>query len=375
LQYGLIIFIIALPSKIKKIPMITDTNLNVVKILADIDDTVSNLLLLLSDKEKHVIINRFDLENNGKKTLEEIGQDFSVTRERVRQIERNALSKMKRNVFNTTLKSLHDFICNVIKLHGGLLKEDELFNILNSVVPANLNINKNASHLAFVLNDSIECIGNTILFHPYLKDKSLPEYSIKFTSNKVVNQLQKTGDLVKVDNLFSELSSSLNDVDLNITKLRSIISIDKRVTLLNGDLIGLLEWRHINPRTLREKILYILRKEQKPMHFNSIAERIMSEKFDTRSVNVQAVHNELIRHEQFVLIGRGIYALSDWGYSKGTVSDVIYDILKNNGEMNLDEIIDEVLKKRQIKRITVLLALKNSSKFERVGRKRYCVKK
>ncbi len=355
--------------------MITDTNLNVVKTLTDIEDTVSNLLLLLSEKEKHVIMNRFDLANSGKKTLEEIGQEFSVTRERVRQIERNALAKMKRNVFNTTLKSLHDFISNVIKLHGGVIKEEELFKVLRSVMPSNINLNKNASHLAFVLNDSVECIGNTILFYPYLKDKSIPDYSLKFASNKVVNQLQKTGDLIKVDRLFTDIAPSLSDIDLNITKLRSIISIDKRVTLLNGDLIGLLEWRHINPRTLREKILYVLRKEQKPMHFNSIADKIMSAKFDTRSVNIQAVHNELIRHEQFVLIGRGIYALSDWGFSKGTVSDVLYEILKEKGEMNLEEIIDEVLKKRQIKRITVLLALKNSEKFERVGRKRYALKK
>jgi hypothetical protein len=355
--------------------MNADTNLNVVKTLTDIEDTVSNLLLLLSDKEKHVIMNRFDLGNGGKKTLEEIGKEFSVTRERVRQIERNALAKMKRNVFNTTLKSLHDFISNIIKLHGGVIKEDELIKILKSVLPSTSKLDVNASHLAFVLNDSVDCIGNTILFHPYLKDKAVPDYSLKFTSNKIVNQLQKNGDLLKIDQVFSDISSSLTDIELNVTKLRSIISIDKRITLLNGDFVGLLEWRHINPRTLREKILYVLRKEQKPMHFNSIADKIMSEKFDGRSVNIQAVHNELIRHGQFVLIGRGIYALSDWGFEKGTVSDVIFSILSEHGEMNLDEIIEEVLKKRQIKRITVLLALKNSEKFERVGRKRYTLKK
>lgn len=354
--------------------MNTDLNSSVVKTLTEIEDTVSNLLLLLSEKEKHVVLNRFDLNKEGKKTLEEIGQEFSVTRERVRQIERNALAKMKRNVFNTTLKSLHDFIFSVLKLHGGIIREDDLFKIIQSIMPASHTLNKSASHLAFVLNESIDFVGNTILFHPYLKDKNIPDYSLKFASNKVINQLQKSGDLVKVDQLFTDISPSLNDIELNPTKLRSIISIDKRVSLINGDLVGLLEWRHINPRTLREKILYILRKEQKPMHFNSIADKIMSEKFDSRSVNIQAVHNELIRHDQFVLIGRGIYALSDWGFQKGTVTDVICDILKDKKELNLDDIIDEVLKRRQIKRITVLLALKNSEKFERIGRKRYTLK-
>lgn len=351
--------------------MIADTNLNVVKTLTEIDDTVSNLLLLLSEKEKQVILKRFDLQNSGKHTLEEIGQEFSVTRERVRQIERNALAKMKRNVFNTTLRSLHDFIGNILKLHGGIIKEEDLFSIISSVLPANTTIEKPATHLAFVLNDSVECVGNTILFHPYIKDKNIPDYSLKFVSNKMVNQLQKSGDLLKVDNLYNEVLPSVSELDLNQTKLRSLISIDKRITLINGDLVGLLEWRHINPRTLREKIFYVLRKESKPMHFNAISDKIMDEKFDKRSVNIQAVHNELIRHEQFVLIGRGIYALSDWGYERGTVSEVVENLLKENGEMNVEDIIDKVLEKRQIKRITILLALKNNEKFLRVGRKRY----
>jgi transcriptional regulator len=351
--------------------MQTESNLNVVKTLTEIEDTVSNLLLLLSDKEKKVIVNRFDLEKKGKQTLEEIGQEFGVTRERVRQIERNALAKMKRNVFNTTLRSLHDFISNIIKLHGGIIKEDELFNILASVMPGNSKVDKNPSHLAFVLHDSIDCIGNTILFHPYLKSKDIPEFFMKFSSNKLVNYLQKNGDLVKVDEIFNDLSPSLSEFDLSSTKLRSLITIDKRTTLINGDLVGLKEWRHINPRTLREKILYILRQEEKPMHFNAIAEKISGAKFDQRDVNIQAVHNELIRHDQFVLIGRGIYALSDWGYEKGTVSDVIECILKEKKELNIDEIIDAVLEKRQIKRITIMLALKDSNKFERIGRKRY----
>ena len=97
--------------------------------------------------------------------------------------------------------------------------------------------------------------------------------------------------------------------------------------------------------------------------------------FDNRSVNLQAVHNELIRHDQFVLIGRGIYALSEWGYEKGTVEHVIERILNKKKELSQEEIVDQVLKQRQVKKITVVLVLKNSGKFERIGRKRYKIKK
>ncbi len=353
--------------------MNVDTNLSVVKTLSEINETVLNLLLLLTPKEKEVILKRFDLQNSGKHTLEQIGQEFSVTRERVRQIERNALAKMRRNVFNTTLKSLHDFMTNVLKLHGGLISEDAMFSVLKSIIPANVNIDKSSTHLAFVLNDFVDCVGNTIMFQPYIKDKNLPDYSLKVASNKIVNELQKNGDLIKIDKLLSDITPLLNGTEINPVRIRSLVTIDKRITILNGDLIGLLEWRHINPRTLREKILYVLRKEQKPLHFNTISEKIMESKFDKRNINTQAVHNELIRHNQFVLIGRGIYALSDWGYEKGTVSDVLYKLLKENGEMNVEDIISNVLKQRQIKRITILLALKNNDKFKRIGRKIYAL--
>jgi Holliday junction resolvasome RuvABC DNA-binding subunit len=107
------------------------------------------------------------------------------------------------------------------------------------------------------------------------------------------------------------------------------------------------------------------------MHFVDIANRIIETKFDTKRVNLQAVHNELIRCSDFVLIGRGIYALKEWGYQSGTVMDVIESILKERGEMDQEDIVKSVLERRQVKRITILLALKDSTKFVRTGRKRY----
>ena len=138
--------------------------------------------------------------------------------------------------------------------------------------------------------------------------------------------------------------------------------------------IGLSAWRDINPRTLRDKILYILREVQKPLHYVEISNRISESRFDKKVINVQAVHNELIRDEYFVLIGRGIYALREWGYQDGTVVEVIAGILKEKGALDREQIITEVLKKRQVKRITILLNLKNKPIFERVGRDAYGLK-
>lgn len=346
----------------------------VVSTLAGLRDVVSNLLLLLSDKEKEVIKRRFNIENGKRDTLEEIGQDFSVTRERIRQIEKNALSKMRRNVFNTPLNALYEFVDNSVRKAGGLKREDSVISDLIEVVAGGEKLDDSLVHLALVLHEGIECVGNTINFHPYVRSAEVSEHSVKYVSSQLVNQLHKYGDVKGVDKLAGDLDSKLKDLHFDLNALKSLIDVDKRLTLVEDELVGLMEWRHIHPRTLRDKILFVLRQSKKPMHFNDISNSIDSADFDNRPVNVQAVHNELIRHKQFILIGRGIYALAEWGYEKGTVADVVQSILKKHGEMNQDSIVEKVLESRQVKKITILLALKNGKQFERVGRKRYRLK-
>ena len=281
---------------------------------------------------------------------------------------------MRRNVFNTSLKNLHSFVSGFVREHGGILKEDVLHNRLKNFMPQTNSFDKNSVHLALNIHENLECIGNTINFHPYVKEKNIPDHFIKHLADNIINNLQTYGDVKDVKKLHEDLKELINEFPVDFNGILSVITIDKRLTILDGELVGLMEWRHICPRTLRDKIFFILRNENKPLHFTDITKKIIAKNFDNKAVNIQAVHNELIRHPQFILIGRGIYALSDWGYEKGTVAEVIEKILKEKSEMDQDEIINEVLKKRQVKKITIVLALKNNDKFERIGRKRYKLK-
>ena len=354
--------------------MYSSSNVPVVTTLIELPSLVDNLLLLLSDKEKTVIKKRFGLNGKGKFTLESIGREFSVTRERVRQIEKNALVKMKRNVFNTALKNLHEYVAGVVDDLGGLAKTELLVARLLSILPQDIKLDTSSLNLSLFLHDDLDAVGNTINFHPYVKQKKLPDYSIRHASNHLINQLYKYGDVREISKIHADLKPVLDGIHFDLAKTKSLIDIDKRLTVLDGSLVGLIEWRHIHPRTLRDKILFILRNEKKSMHFMDIAERIVKENFDNKSVNLQAVHNELIRHDHFVLIGRGIYALAEWGYESGTVTDVIAKLLKEQGELDQDKIVDLVLKQREVKRITILLALKNGKRFARVGRRMYKMK-
>ncbi|MBI5753836.1 hypothetical protein HZA40_01685 [Candidatus Peregrinibacteria bacterium] len=346
----------------------------VVQTITDLPGLIENFLLLLSDKEKVVITKRFALVGADKATLEEIGKEFAVTRERVRQIEKNALSKMRRNVFNTALRSLHEYVAIVVKNNGGIIKSENLIGSLAKILPNNVDMNVSNLNLSLALHEGLECVGNTINFYPYVRDRLIPEYHLKHVADQLINLLHKYGDVKKLDKVSDELNPHLKEVNFDVVKVKSLIEIDKRLTLLNDDLVGLLEWRHIHPRTLRDKILFVLRNEKKPMHFAAIAEKIDHANFDKRTVNVQAVHNELIRHDQFVLIGRGIYALAEWGYEKGTVAEVIEKVLREHKELDQDKIVDLVLKQRDVKRITIILALKNDRKFARIGRRVYKMK-
>jgi DNA-directed RNA polymerase delta subunit len=135
---------------------------------------------------------------------------------------------------------------------------------------------------------------------------------------------------------------------------------------------GLTKWPSVNPKNIRDKIFVILEEKGKPMHFSEIAGAIKDSDFKRKDVTTQAIHNELIKDKRFVLIGRGIYALSEWGYSKGTVADIITEILQKAGEpLHRDEIVKRVLDHRQVKETTILLNLQGKKEFKRVAKATY----
>ena len=77
-------------------------------------------------------------------------------------------------------------------------------------------------------------------------------------------------------------------------------------------------------------------------------------------------YNELILDDKYILIGRGIYAVKDWGYSEGTVADVITGILKGAEKpLNRDQIYQQVLEQRQVNKSTIYLTLINKDKFNK----------
>ena len=101
------------------------------------------------------------------------------------------------------------------------------------------------------------------------------------------------------------------------------------------------------------------------MYYGDIAKKIAEMGFDAKDVNVATTHNELILDDKYVLVGRGLYGLKEWGYQSGTVTEVISAILTELGPLTKEEIVEKVSKQRLVKQTTVNLALMNKLRFRK----------
>jgi hypothetical protein len=170
--------------------------------------------------------------------------------------------------------------------------------------------------------------------------------------------------------LFNENSDLINSNKI----LYSLLVAAKEVEQNKFGFWGVYDSEEIAPKTINHKIYLVLKNEGKPMHFADIAKRINEVSFDHKIANPATVHNELILDPKYVLIGRGIYGLKEWGYKEGVVQDVIREILREAGPLTKQEIVDKVLENRVVKETTINLALMDKDVFEKAGEK-YQLKK
>ncbi|MBI5155639.1 hypothetical protein HZA45_00030 [Candidatus Peregrinibacteria bacterium] len=342
------------------------------KLAVNLQSLLDDLFLVLTEKESMVIKRRFALQGQPKQTLEKIGKHFKVTRERIRQIEGIALSKLRRTVRTTKLNEVNEMAKGVLRVHGGVMREDDLISQVLKRMPNSTDLDGAVLRLSFSIDTEMSSSGHSGTFVPFWRLESLAMEDISLIVDSIVKILKKRKSCMKKEELISSAQS------LNLFKDRipskelisSTFTIDERLREIE-DGWGLTEWRFVRPRSIRDKVEIVLRKSGTPLHFMEIANRIREAHFDHKNVTIQAVHNELIRYPQFVLVGRGLYALREWGYEPGTVADVIEKILKEKGPLSKKEIISEVGKQRTVKVGTISLNLQKMPYFVRVGRAVY----
>ncbi len=331
-----------------------------------------DLISKLKEKQQKVVLKRFGLSGRKRVTLDAIGKEFGVTRERVRQIEAASLAKLRKiakldhNI--TTFEKLR----NIIKSKGGVIDEETMVREL--IIDLNENRKeeiKKILRFILLLAEDIQTIQESDNLN---KGWALSEYN-KGMLEEIVDsfaEILETEQKVVADEIILEaiLKNKVADKYKNQVSLKfykSIMSVAKKIHKNEEGKIGLVHWPWVKPKTIRDKIFYVLSKKEEPMHFGEIAEEIKKRAFDNKKATVQTIHNELISDPRFVLVGRGLYGLKNWGYEGGTVEDVIEKILKKQGPLPQKDVVEEVMKKKKVKKATILINLHSSPRFKKTA--------
>jgi len=338
--------------------------------------TSKDILKLLSNKRtRDVLLRRFGVGKKQGETLEAIGRDYGISRERVRQIENDGLAILSKKEILNQFKPALAIVSHYLNQYSSLRREDLLLGDLTNHFGAKSYQHQGA--LRFLLT-----LGRDFYFHPEDND----HYNFWAEGEKVAHRA-----ISVVENLVNLLKSKKQALDekgmmvlgrqvaasknLSNKAMLAMIEISRKIEKNNFGDYGLVGWSEITPKGVKDKAYSVFRKGQKPLHFRKVAELINLANFtDRRLAHPQTVHNELIKDPRFVLVGRGLYALREWGYESGTVRDLIMNLLKNSGSLHKEAIVQSVMAQRKVRENTILVNLQNRKYFVRNEKGVYNIK-
>lgn len=342
----------------------------------------------LNQRQKEIMTRRFGLESGKGETLEAIGKDLGLTRERIRQIVETTLKKIRKDGLALEITKAFSQLKQYLQKNGGLKREDILFS------EPDFNHQQNsASWINFLLalDEGFYRVNESKDFYSFwaVDSKILPlaQKLLRTLQESLEKQKQKKTldikELLSISGLPGKSSQQF---------LKSNLEISKQIMKAADGKYGLKSWPEVNPKGVRDLALLVFKKVKKPLHFIEVANLIDEivlgqpepQEFSVvgasapamkKKTNFQTVHNQLIKDEQFVLIGRGVYALKEWGYDPGTVKDMISKVLKEAKNPLLErEILKRVLSQRLVKESTILLNLGNKRCFLKQEDGRYSLR-
>lgn len=329
--------------------------------------TTKKLLSVLPERVCDVLTKRFGLGKDGEiYTLEAIGQTYGITRERVRQIENHGIQSIQKSDVYAELKPIFDELNNAIEaLGGGVIAEHILLNELTTDPSI-----RNDLYFLLVLGDPFyRSKENAAFAHRWYTEKTVAQIVEKALASvyKSINR----DELVSEEEVLNRFRNELIDIAdrYDDTVLKRWLMISKEIA---ANPLG--EWGHaaspnVKVKGIRDYAYLVVKRHGSPMHFREVAEAI--EELFGKKAHTATTHNELIKDERFVLVGRGLYALAEWGYAAGVVKDVLRDIIAEHGALSREEIIDKVRKERYVKDNTIIVNLQDPNLFKRLSNGTY----
>ncbi len=319
------------------------------------------LLSSLPDRAQDVVVGRFGLgQNSEEMTLESIGKKYGITRERVRQIENYAINHIRKSETYKKEGIVFEELKSVFKEIGGVASEDDILTLLCKDLSSKKHL-----HFIMVIGSDFNKIKEDEDFkHRWHIDPNLSD-KIHEALKKLYAKLEDD-QIVPESEIISSFLEHLKDVSDDYKKdeiLTRWLSLSKNISKNPLGEWGKSKSTNIKTKGVRDYAYLILRKHGSPIHFKEVA-KLISDVFKKKA-HVATTHNELIKDPRFVLVGRGLYALKEWGYSTGVVKDVIADLIKKNGPMDKKDIIEKVMKERYVKQNTIMVNLQNPKYFKK----------
>lgn len=320
-----------------------------------------NIISGLQSRSSDVIMNRFGLTSDGKrKTLEEIGKKYNITRERVRQVEDAAIAHIKKSAAFKKEQAAFEELKQLVHRLGAIVAEHELLS----------HVSKDEStqnHVYFMLelHDAFKKHREDDHFHARWSVDDEMTQKIHDALRKLYGSLGDE-DLIPETEMIKKMLEHLKDVadhyrDEEIVK--RWLSMSKAVSKNPLGEWGRASSPNIRTRGVKDYAFLVMRKHGSPMHFKEVADAIG--KTFGKKIHYATCHNELIKDSRFVLVGRGMYALAEWGYKAGIAREVIEEILEKSGPLPKDEIVKRVMKERYFKKNTILVNLANTKYFKK----------
>ncbi|MES2416195.1 MAG: sigma factor-like helix-turn-helix DNA-binding protein [Patescibacteria group bacterium] len=315
----------------------------------------------LHDRAIDVIMNRFGLTNDSeKKTLEEIGQKYGITRERVRQIEDAALTSIKKSEGYKSESATFDELKQIMASLGSVVAEHDFLPHI-----AKDKATQNHIHFYLVLGDAFKKHREDDHFHVRWSVDDEVVDQVHDSLKKLYSSLSDE-DLVPETEIIQRFLQNLKDVSTeyrNEEIARRWLSMSKRISKNPLGEWGRATSPNIRTRGVKDYAFLVMRKHGSPMHFKEVADAIT--RTFGKKTHYATCHNELIKDSRFVLVGRGMYALAEWGYKTGIAREVIRDILKKEGPMSKEDVVEKVMKERYFKKNTILVNLQNPKYFKK----------
>lgn len=330
---------------------------------------VKKLLAAVPERARDVLVRRFGLGTSAKReTLESIGDRSGITRERVRQIEAAGLDTIRASKAFKEAKTSFEELAQHIESLGVIVPEEALLASFGHDEKS-----RNRFRFFLVLDSSFsrERETNDFLARWHVDNATaknihdaLSRLYAALPDDEVVSEAE-------IINRFLEELKSVNDAYKNEEVLKRWLSLSKHIGKN-----PLAEWGRasapaIRVKGVRDYAYLAIKRAGTPMHFSEVSKAI-GELF-SKKAHVATTHNELIKDPRFVLVGRGLYALTEWGYTPGVVRDVIREVIEANGPMKKDAIIAAVKKKRFVKDNTIFVNLNDTRYFKRMKDGRYTV--